>query len=360
MRPPARTRRLIRAGSVVVTAVLLAGCSAGAAPSPSTSPLTLRFAHIDNDLKLDPAAQHFMDEVESLSRGALRLSFVNECCGRDNDTGPKLIAGVASGDFDLGWAMTRGLEDLGVTSFQALSAPRLIDSYSAEKAVLAAGLETQILPGLSALKVTGLALEPGTLRRPISSKGALLWAADWAGMSFWSNKSSVSAATVTALGAVSTQVGNDVRDQGFDDGTIVAAENSVAWEALSQHIPTATISINEALWPRMAVVVANPAMLNTLSAQQRKWITSAATETSRVTHIDETLDTDAVATICGTGGHFATADHEQLASIDAAIAPIYAQLRSDPTTNALIDRITALKPVALPDEYTIPPGCEVD
>ena len=44
---------------------------------------------------------------------------------------------VAAGQVDLGWSGTRVFDTMGVTSFQALHAPMLIDSYALQHAVIA-------------------------------------------------------------------------------------------------------------------------------------------------------------------------------------------------------------------------------
>lgn len=353
-----RTRQLLAAFSLVAVALMLVGCAPSATKSGPTRFTTLRMAHVDADVSLDPAAQLFMNRVKQLSKGQLRIRLVGECCTRENTNAKQLVKGVAVGDFDLGWAWTRGLEDLNVTTFQGLSAPRLIDSYALEKSVLAGGFEPSILPGLSSVGVKGIALEPGTLRRPIEAKTPLLDVGDWPNTTFWSNKSGIANATVTALGATSTQVRNDDRDSGLAAGTINGAENSVAWEASTQHVQDPVISINEALWARIDVLIANPLRLNKLTPKQRVWLTEAAHYTTGQTDAVAALDKAAVATVCMQGGHFATANADELNRIDARLEPVYASLQNDPFTLKLINQIKALKPATFPAEYVIDePGC---
>lgn len=358
VRPRGSLAALITLGAVMV----LAGCASmtPAKNASSTDPTVMAMAHVDNDLTLDPAAQAFIDRVAKLSRGTMEVKLVGECCGRKNDAAPRLVTGVANGEFALGWVMTRGLEDLGVTSFEALSAPRLIDSYAAEKAVLMAGLETDILPGLASLNVTGIALEPGTLRRPIESKSALRAPADWKGVTFWSNKSQLADATVQHLGATSTQVGNDDRDAGLASGAINGAENSIVWQANSQHVPDPVISVNEALWPRISVLMANPLAMNKLSAHQQRIIREAAHQVTDLTDDIAAFDETGIEAICGDGAqHFANASTTQLSDMDAALRPVYASLNANQLTAKLIVKIRALKPDRLPDEYVIPGACLV-
>jgi TRAP-type C4-dicarboxylate transport system substrate-binding protein len=339
---------------------LLAACaSPKTAAAPTVAHRVLTFAHIDNDLKADPAATWFIDDLAQRSRGALTVKFANECCGRENTAQETLVSRVGAGEFDLGWVATRGLEDTGVTAFQALTIPRLIDSYAAEAAVLASDIGTSMLPALDGKGVRALALEPGTLRRPISNGSPLREPSDWKGITFWTYKSATSAATVAALGATVSQDGNDIRDPALESGQFQGAENSVFWQGETTHVPNAVITINEALWPRTSVLIANPSVLAGLSPTQRGWIAAAAKATSTRTMDVAAMDAAAVDTVCRNGGRFASASAAQLAATSTALSPVITRLGAEPATNGLITKITALKPEVSPaDEYTVPPSCE--
>ena len=199
---------MMRARLVILPVAILALAAPACATSPTDSasespsdsdPRTLVLAHLDNDLLGDPAAQWFIDEVTEVSEGKLAIDFANECCGREADNQKTLVDGVASGDFDLGWLAVRGLEDQGVDDFRALEAPLLIDRYAIEEEVLASDIPAQLLPALDDLGVTGIALEPGVLRRPLSSGTVLRTPADFVGLTFWTVPSALSAASIAAI-----------------------------------------------------------------------------------------------------------------------------------------------------------------
>jgi TRAP-type C4-dicarboxylate transport system substrate-binding protein len=356
-------RHLYRSVVIALAAAALLGIT-GCSDSPGTGQrserVELTFAHIDNDLLLDPAARWFIEDVHTRSHGQIAISFENECCGRENNAQEVLTKGVASGRFDLGWVATRGFEDVGIHSFQALSAPLLIDSYAAEKAVLSSNIGATMLAGLKPAGVTPISLEPGTLRRPIGNDRALLSPKDWKGITFWTYKSDTSAATVTALGARSSQVGNDVRDPELESGKLAGAENSVAWQASSQHVPKAVMVLNEALWPRMSVLMANPRAFGKLTAQQRSWIRAAALATSKRTSEVEHRDVAAVATSCGNGDRFATASPADLAATAKSLKPVFARIEGDSVTKNAIVAIRTLKPKGDPSkEYSVPESCRL-
>ena len=78
---------------------------------------------------------------------------------------------VAAGEIDLGWAGTRVFDTLDVKSFQALTAPMLVDSYALESAVIESGITEQMMQGLDGLGVAGLGVLADGLRKPIGVTG---------------------------------------------------------------------------------------------------------------------------------------------------------------------------------------------
>src|SRR5207244_458877 len=96
---------------------------------------------------------------------------------------------VAAGSADLGWVGTRVFDTLGNDSFQALTAPMLIDSYPLERAVIESNVPRQMLGTLDSLRVTGLSMLGDGLRKPIGVRRPLLGPADWRGIVFESIRS---------------------------------------------------------------------------------------------------------------------------------------------------------------------------
>ena len=86
----------------------------------------------------------------------------------------QVVKDVAAGSFDIGFAGTSVFDTLGVTSFQALSAPMLIDNYPLENAVIRSSLPGKMMAGLAKLNVTGLAVFGDEMRRPIGVRQPIL------------------------------------------------------------------------------------------------------------------------------------------------------------------------------------------
>ena len=75
-----------------------------------------------------PALTYFVEQVEEISDGEIRIEIVGEWGDAADDAEAAVVRGVAEGDVDLGWAGSRVFDTLGVSDFQALTAPMLVDS----------------------------------------------------------------------------------------------------------------------------------------------------------------------------------------------------------------------------------------
>ena len=83
------------------------------------------------------------------------------------DAEQQVVRDVSAGEIDLGWVGTRVFDTLDVKSFQALTAPMLVDSYALENAVIESGITEEMLDRLDDLGVVGLGVLPDGLRKPI-------------------------------------------------------------------------------------------------------------------------------------------------------------------------------------------------
>ena len=160
-------RRLIGA------AALALGCGVAACAAPggnkaggAAEPVVLRIATVNADLGYTPQITFLADRVSQLSGGNLRIDQVPRVGNFAPGAERQVVHGVAAGSFDLGFVGTRIFDTLGVRSFQALTAPMLIDSYPLERAVIGNGIPRQMMAGLGRLRVTGLAVLADGLRKP--------------------------------------------------------------------------------------------------------------------------------------------------------------------------------------------------
>jgi TRAP-type C4-dicarboxylate transport system substrate-binding protein len=266
---------------------------------------------------------------------------------------------VAAGAFDLGFAGTRVFDTLGVRSFQALTAPMLIDSYPLQQAVIGSGIPRQMMAALDPVKVTGLTVLASGLRKPIAVARPLLGLRDWSGITFATFMSDGQQEAIRALGARVSNLYGDPLNSALRSGKVQAFEKSLLIVSMGQMptiAPYVTANIN--LWPQTLAVIANPGRLAKLTAQQRGWLQqaadNAATRSTSMADIDQRL-TD---TLCASGARFANASAADIAALRTAFAPVYASLEQDPQTKSFIAQIQQLKQRTPPGRaLAIPPGC---
>jgi len=165
--------RLVTVALAVIAAVVVGGCSGGGAAGDKAGgagePVVLRMANAYGDLNNDiPAVQYFVSQVKRRSGGNVRVQVASPWGDYATDAEQQVVRAVAAGKADLGWSGARVFDTMGVTSFQALQAPMLIDSYALQRAVLASDMPGQMLQGLDKVGVRGLGVLADGLRKPIA------------------------------------------------------------------------------------------------------------------------------------------------------------------------------------------------
>jgi TRAP-type transport system periplasmic protein len=355
--------RLATVALAVIAAVAAGGCSGGGAGGDkaggSGAPVVLRMANATADLEVVPLIKDFVSQVRERSGGNVRVQVVNRWGEYAADAEQQVVRAVAAGKVDLGWAGTRVFDTMGVTSFQALQAPMLIDSYALERAVITSDIPARMMDGLSEVGVTGFGTLADGLRKPIAVRQPMLGVADWHGMTFGVYRSQGQAQAIRALGATPMEAFGPFRDQALKDGKMQGFELDLylySHLVLTQRAPYVTANVN--LWPQTDVLFANPGRLAALTGQQRGWLRQAAQDvTSRSASLAD-RDTQLLRNACQSGARFATASQADLAALRTAFAPVYASLEQNPQTKAFIQRIQALKqstPAGAP--LAIPAGC---
>jgi TRAP-type C4-dicarboxylate transport system substrate-binding protein len=343
-------------GVAVTVAMLAMGCSGGESASNkaggAAAPVVLQMGNAHGELNGLPAVQYFVSQVKERSGGNLRIEVRSAYGDYANDAEQQVVRAVAAGEVDLGWAGTRVFDTMGVTSFQALQAPMLIDSYPLEQAVITAGIPVQMLQGLDKVRVRGIGVLADGLRKPVAVKRAVVHAADWQGIRFGTVKSERQADAIRALGATPMEVFRRGRLEALSSGTLDGFEmNLLLYEntASAQAAPYVTANVN--LWPQMDVLLANPDRLAGLSEQQRSWLEQAAQDAAENSVSLADHDAQRLERACRAGARFANATKDDLAALHEAFAPVYASLEQDPQTKAFIQQIEDLKrstPVGTP------------
>jgi TRAP-type transport system periplasmic protein len=341
----ARTRLAI---VVVAAAIVASACTSGGASADkaggSGEPVVLRMANTYGDLGDLPAVAYFIDRVEELSGGDVRIEVVDQWGDFASDAEQQVVRDVSNGEVDLGWVGARVFDTLGVESFQALTAPMLVDSYALENAVIDSGITDQMMRGLEDVGVVGLGVLADGLRKPIGITGPVLGPADWRGITFGTLKSDGQAEAIRALGATPAQVLGPHREEVIENGEIQGFEFNLLnyrdpkWVRLAPYV---TANVN--MWPQMDVVVADPDRLEGLTSGQRGWLQRAADDAADRSAALADTDADSIRITCDAGARFANASEDDLAALQGAFASVYANLQQDPETKEFIEQIKALK-----------------
>jgi TRAP-type C4-dicarboxylate transport system substrate-binding protein/dienelactone hydrolase len=322
-----------------------ASASAGAGTvTPTTRPAlamrVLRVAHIDGGSGLDPATGWFADALAQRSGGVLTAEFRHDCCGSDADNEQTLLEQVRSGEADLGWVGVRAFAQAGTTAFEPLITPLLIRSYAAEQTVIESEVANGVLAQLEPLGLVGLGLMPGGLRFPMSTGVPLTTPADWVGQPFYTFESQVALAAVAALGADPQHVGFEERDQGLDDGSIIGLDNTVRFQTDRLDVFTHLVA-DMPLWTRMSALVA--ASTTEFTVEEQRWIAEAVADTAGRTAELGDVDREAADEACTVGDPgYALAGPDGIATFEAALAPVAAEVGSEAGDPAMLEALHEL------------------
>src|SRR5215216_1532575 len=178
MRSTNSRTRLAMTSLAVMATIVAGGCSGGEPTAGKAGgaapPRVLHMVSAFGDLNAVPGVEYFVSQVKERSGGNLSIEVTNAYGDYANDAEQQVVQAVAEGKGDLGWAAARVFDTMGVTSFQALQAPMLIDSYSLEQVVIASNIPGQMLQGLDKVGVHGLGVLADGLRKPAAVKHPLL------------------------------------------------------------------------------------------------------------------------------------------------------------------------------------------
>lgn len=326
--------------AVTILALVAGGCSAavnpgGGPPQPPT-PVKLR---VLNNFNVGVVESSFADAVTALSKGSIQIEWVTEVAGHKPDSEAMTLDLVKSGQADIGIVGSRALTAYGVSSYNALIAPLLIDSYDLERQVLASPLVDEMAAGFDPVGLVGLGVLPGDLRVLLSRTKPFLSPADFAGASVAHQNGPIGDATFRALGATPgplTTAGGGY--DGFDAG-----EEPIA-AIPGNNLVGRFVGSNVRLWPRPLAVVMSKRAFGELSADQQAALKNASKMAVPAGVAAEVgLEQESVGISCRRGVQFVQASDSDLAAIRTAVAPVYDQLEQDALTKRLIDAITQMK-----------------
>ena len=338
------------AGCLLLTTVT-AGCTGDAVDKGGGSGGVLTLRLVSPDSPGSPGSvdvEHFGEQVQSLSDGRMRVD-VTWDIGRNAPSWDQVTAQqVIDGESDLGLVPARAWDVLGVTTLQALQAPFLVTSDAALDAVVSDPVAQDMLAGLEELGVTGLGLFPEGLRHPAGYSGPLREPADFSGVGIRTPRSELSWEVLEALGAKPLDVNGDEEAEQFDSGDVGGAETSAAY------LPTlprrGVMTANVTPYAKANVLVADSAVLEGLTGDQRDVLRDAAEATLQHSIATRRSDAEDLATACDQGLEVVFASDEQRAAMVTATRPVRDRLATDATTGPFLARITEIVEATAPPD----------
>jgi TRAP-type C4-dicarboxylate transport system substrate-binding protein len=348
-------RRTIALGAVFTLVAASAGCSGARVdkaggqraqkPRVLTTPNGVLFPDADNANLIPSEVQRFADEVSRLSNGKLRVAFQEGHPLDQHNNELAIIRDVQAGRVDLGWVGSRAWSAVGVTSFEALNAPLLIDDYALEEKVMDSAIPGEMLRGLSSLGLVGLGVLPGPMEKPLGIAKALVTPNDFRGLKIGITESEVAGETMRALGAgakplPSGGLGPVTGLKGLDGAAMYA--NGIY--GTNYHLVAKYLSTNINLWPRPIVLFTSKKAFASLAPAERAWLREAARDA--IPHALVAVragDREAVSGLCSRGLKLVAATAADLSRLRAAVAPVYADLEQEPETRSFIESITQMR-----------------
>ena len=316
---------------------------------------------IGNSDPTSDAELFFARKAARLSDGTLQISLRSELYGERPDKERRVARDLQAGRLPLAWDATRVWDTEGVTSFQGLQAPFLIDSVALMERVIANPVAAQVSSGLGAKGVSGLGLAAINLRRPLGARKPFTSVAAFQGAKVNVVTSRISENILRALGAAPVDVGGgEMLGKALRRGKVDAAETAIDVVFRNGYAEVAKyMTSNVVLFPKFASIDANAAMLAALPAAQRDALAKAAAATGRYSTARlEVLEAADAAALCKQGIRFAAATQAELDALVAAEHPVYDALSTDPFSANVIAGIRVLKQQGgLGSGLTIPARC---
>jgi len=340
-----RMRSLVL-GSLVALAVTTTACGQ-AVDRLGNEPATPVVLHAETGFDSDEVAP-YARQVSRATGDLLQID-VAQAADMTPDVENDIIERVRSGSLDAAFVGTRVWTGYDIHTFDAVHAPFLIDSLDQERAVLAGPILDGAGDGLAGLGLASVGVLPGPLRLPAGRERAFTAPATYAGARLAITKSEISDASLAALGAHASPIA-----PGGDIARLDGIEAQVPAMPLDGPGAVGVITGNVALWPRPISVVVNKERFERLSPEQQAALRDAigASADAMVDNL-RTANMESVGNACRNGVRFIEATPEDIAALRAAVEPVYASLRSDPTTSAAIDAIDALR-TGSPDRLSCP------
>lgn len=300
-----------------------------------------------------PQVQAYAAAVAQQSHGSLRLHFTDSWHKGEVDFEKHTLDDVTTGRVQGTWVGVPSLDLIGVTSFQPLLAPLLVDSQVMQSRIFTSGIPAGMARGLQGHGLVGVAVLPGPMRKVLGVREPFREPADFRGATLGIQGGAIPESTARALGATFTRMPSGATLTQVDAyeqhvGNIVGSFYGLEAKYL-------TANVN--LWPHAMAVVLNETSYRALTDAQREILHTAATSAiPAALEATRAEDDSGVVKLCAQGVTFPPASDVQLAALRRAVQPVYDEIAQDPDNARMLDRLTDLRAAlgAAPDVSTCP------
>ena len=301
-----------------------------------------------------PQVQAYAAAVEKQSHGSLRLHFADSWHKGEVDFEKHTLDDVRTGRVPGAWVGVPSLDLIGVTSFQPLLAPLLVDSQVVQSRIFTSGIPAGMARGLQGHGLVGVAVLPGPMRKVLGVREPFREPADFRGATLGIQGGAIPEATARALGATFTRM-----PSGASLTQVDAYEQHVGNIVGSFYgLEAKYLTANVNLWPQAMAVVLNETSYGALTDAQREVLRAAATSAiPAALEATRSEDDSGVVKLCGQGVSFPPASDVQLAGLRRAVQPVYDEIAEAPGNARMLDRLTDLRAVvAAPPEVSACPA----
>ena len=340
------TFKVVLAAAAV--SVALAACTSGSTGDKAggeAAPVTVRLGTDDTPGRPGAAQiEEFSRQVQELSKGQVRIEPAWRAAGDEDDWDQVVARKVIGGELDMGMVPARAWDTEGVTSLRALHAPLLVTSENLTAQIVTGELAPEMLAGLEAVGVTGLALLPEGPRHVFAFGDPPLSPADYEGMVVRAPRSETTYAVFEALGAKPDDFGGGPGDDRFAEGVrkgqVDGAESAFP---IAGSLPAPTTAVgNVTFFPKVNSLVINTDAFHNLTDEHQAMLRDAAARTVDWAIKTTRSDTEIAKEYCANGGRIVLANQAEVAKFEQAVQPVYDELEQDAATKAMIARIRSL------------------
>lgn len=348
-------------GALLIVVLAVGGCASASPSKPNDpgeakaggedGPVMIRIA--DSQEQGKPSNQplvEFATQVKTLSKGSMAVELDYDVGGEQTDA--PVIADLRAGKYEMAVVAARSWSSVEVHSLSAFQAPFLVGSDGLLDQIASdQDISEQLMSGLPAVGVQGLALFPDSVRHLFSFGAPIRTPEDVKGLVVRGPASAETSTAVEALGATFVSPSYDDFVKGAGDGSITAAESSFVG-ATAEFTQRASAASNLVLYAKATTFVANLQFYTSLTTAQQSIMTRAAAAARQWAVDNRMHEKEAAQGFCDKGSSVFLATDDALASFLEAEQPLYDALRSDATTRTVMADIATIGAADSPETTT--------